>query len=100
MPTGPIKIYTFRLWVQFHHGFLALFDQHANIIMVLWWMPTRHIEMGTFRLWVQLHHGFLALFDQNANILMGFLMVDAHASHKNADFQALGSISPWLFGTF
>ena len=30
MPTRPIKINTFRLWVQFHHGFLAFFDQNRQ----------------------------------------------------------------------
>ena len=43
---------------------------------------------------------FWHFLTKNVNIIMGFLMVDAHSSHKNVDFQALGSISPWLFATF
>ena len=64
-----------------------------------WWMPTRPIKMWLSGSGLNFTIAFWHFLTQNVNIIIGFLMVDAHWTHKNADFQALGSISPLLFGT-
>ena len=73
MPTGPIKMHTFRLWVQSHHVLFGFFWPEMPILSLgfWWWMPTGPIKMHTFRLWVQFPNGFMSLFDQKCQYYHG-----------------------------